>query len=170
MPCFRAVREPLHLAAGRDMGEPDFVGESSDEEVALGGEFGGDAAVSRREAGENQETTFVQRCSPSGREAQFLQTAGGADDDWRLAAQENVQAFFFDGGMEAADDALAGVAPAGALVVGAEDGGSRAARGAEKPCFGQRPAGRDCRRGSVGRARCRPAARASEPDNGHRRR
>ena len=61
-----AVCEALHLAAGGDVGEPDFVGESDDELVAAGGKFGGSAVLCSGETGENQQATVCQRRLPVG--------------------------------------------------------------------------------------------------------
>jgi hypothetical protein len=49
-----------------------------------------------------------------------------------VAAQENAKTLLFDRGMEAADDAVAGVAPLGGLVVGAEDEFAGTTGGAEQ--------------------------------------
>ena len=56
----------------------------------------------------------------------------GADDNGGVAAQEDAEAFLFNGGMEAADDAVTGVAPLGGLVVGAENHAAGASGGAEQ--------------------------------------
>lgn len=43
VPWPRALRQLVHLAARRDVGEPEFIREGDHEFVAANGEFGGDA-------------------------------------------------------------------------------------------------------------------------------
>lgn len=66
------------------------------------------------------------------------QSACGTEDDGLCATQEDAKAFLLHWGMEAADDAASGVAPAGGLVVGGEDNTAGAARGTEQSGLGQR--------------------------------
>ena len=118
------------------MGEPDFIGQGGDEFVASGGKSGGDAVLSGGETGKNQEAVISQWFLPVGWEAHIFKTSRGADDDGLASAQEDAQTFFFHWGMKTADDAATGIAPAGGLVVGAENGISRAAGGAEERGLG----------------------------------
>jgi hypothetical protein len=114
------------------VGEPDFVGESSDEFVAAGGKFGGGALLGSGETGENQKATACQGRFPVGRQTQILQAAGRADDDGLRAAKEDAETLFFHRRMEAADHTPPGVAPMGRLIIGGEDCAARTPGGAEE--------------------------------------
>ena len=135
-PVGQAMGEAFGLAAGGDVGEPDFVGEGGDDLVAAGGEFGGDAGGGLGEAGEDEQASVGQRLPPFGGDASG-QGAGGAEDDGWRAAQQDAQALVLHRRMEAADDAVSGVAPTGGLVVGRQDDMAGAAGGAEEPGLGQ---------------------------------
>lgn len=59
----------FHLATGRDVGEPDLIGEGGDEFVAAGGEFFRGATFLRAETGKNQQPTIGKRLFPIWRDA-----------------------------------------------------------------------------------------------------
>ena len=115
-----------------------------------GGEVGGDAAFGLGEDGEDQQAAVGERLFPIRGNA-FRQAPGGTDDDGWLAAQENAKALLFDRGVEAADDAVAGIAPLGGLVVGAEDEFARTTGGAEQGRRGLRQKVEVTERSQLGR-------------------
>ena len=127
----------MRLAAGRNVREPDFIGERGDEFVPARGQGAGDAMFVSGDAGQDQQPAIGQRFLPVRRETHFFQTAGGTDDDGLVAAQENAETFFFHRRMKTADNAATGIAPAGGLVVGGEDGLAGATGGTKQRSLGQ---------------------------------
>ena len=89
------LRQALHLAAGSNVREPNFIGERSDKFIPPRGKGAGDAILISAETGENKESAIGQIFLPIRCEAHFFQTAGGTDDDGLTAAQENAKALFF---------------------------------------------------------------------------
>src|SRR5208283_3434016 len=67
----------------------------------------------------------------------FQHRTGGTENDRGIAAQEDVQTFFFHWRMKTADDAAPGVTPLGGLVVGGEDDAAGATGGTEQRGFRQ---------------------------------
>jgi len=65
------------------------------------------------------------------------QCARGTNDDRLTATQEDLQALLFDWRMETADDAGAGFAPLGGLIVSGEDDFAWAASGTKQRRLGQ---------------------------------
>jgi hypothetical protein len=109
------------------MGEPVFVTERGGDQVAADGESGGNTAVTGRKTRKDQQPAFVQRSTPLGGHSQFFNATRETYDDRRFSAQQDAEAFLFDGRMKTADDAPAGIAPVRGLIVGAENGIARAA-------------------------------------------
>jgi hypothetical protein len=132
------LRQALHLAAGSNVREPNFIGERGDKFVPARGKGASDAMLVSAETRENQESAIGQRFFPIRCETHFFQTACGANDDGLTAAQENAETFFFHRGMKTADDAATGITPAGGLVVGGEDGLAGTTGGTKKRGFWQR--------------------------------
>ena len=164
-PVGKVVGKAFGLATGSDVGEADFVGEGSDQSVAAGGEFGGDALFGGGETGEEEQASGIEGGLPVGWDA-FGHGSRGAEDDGLPAAQEDAETFLLHGRMEAADDAPAFVAPAcrlGRRPAGwhcRDSGRNRRARSwAERGC-------RDCRGRSPAVGHCGQAAHARAPDNG----
>jgi len=138
IPCSNFVCQTLHLAAGGDVGKPDFIGQRRDELIAAGGEGGGDTTIPCAETGKDQETTVGQWLLPVARKAHCLKTPGGTDNDGLTSTQEDAQAFLLHWRMKTADNAMPFVAPLSGLVVSAQDGIARTAGRAKKPSFRQR--------------------------------
>jgi hypothetical protein len=98
-----------------------FLCESGNEFVAPNGQLDGHAACGGGKLCEEQEAAGGEGGTEFRREAR-RQAAGGAKDDRLATAEEDAQAFLFDRGVKAADDAAAGVAPVRGLVVGGQQG------------------------------------------------
>lgn len=135
-PFSEAVSEAFGLAAGGDVGEPDFVCKGGNKFVATGGEFCGDALFCSCETGKEQQAPAGQRLPPLRRNA-LRQRAGGANDDRLRSAQEDAKTFLLHRRMKTTDDAAACIAQTGGLIVGVEYGLAGTARGAEERGLGQ---------------------------------
>jgi hypothetical protein len=105
-------------------------------EFPCGGEFAGDAALVRRERGEEKQAPPGKGGFPGGWKAHTVDGAGGADDDGLGATEKEVEGFAFHRGVEAADDDAAGVAEGADEVVGLEDEAAGASGGTEEGEFG----------------------------------
>jgi len=137
IPCYNFLYQTLHLAAGRYVGEPDFIGQSRDELIAFGGEGGGDAAFASCEAGKNQETVIGERLLPVWRKAHVLKAAGRTDNDWLASAQKDAETLVFHRRMKTADDTATDIAPTCGFVVSSEDGVAGATGGTKERGFRQ---------------------------------
>jgi hypothetical protein len=127
--------QALHLPAGCNVREPNFICERSDKFIPAGGKGAGDAMLVPAEAGQNQKPAIGQRFLPVSWETHFFQTAGGTYNDGLATTQEDAETFLFHRRMKTADDAATGIAPAGGLVVGGEDGLAGATGGTKKRGF-----------------------------------
>ena len=54
--CSNFMYQTLHLAAGDDVGEPNFIRQRSDKLIAADSEGGRDTVVASAKTGKNQET------------------------------------------------------------------------------------------------------------------
>lgn len=84
------------MTAGGDVGEVMLVGKRGDKAVTLTGEFSGNAPVGIVKARQDEQAPGLQwlfplRLDPLG------QRASGTNNDWRRAAQEDPEKFFFPG-------------------------------------------------------------------------
>ena len=124
--------ELLGFAAGFGVGDEDSGGEGGDEVVAGFGKAGSWLGVLFFKGRKGQDAVFVDAFDPWLFQSVVVDAAGRANDDWLGAAKEEVEAFLFHGGVEAADDGNVGVAEAAGEIVRAKNGVAGALIGAEE--------------------------------------
>ena len=85
------------------------------------GAFAGDVFLLGNKGGKKEQSAIVDQGRPVGGDAHFVNAFCGANDNGLAAAQEDIEAIFFNGGMESADEDHAGIAKVPYEVVGLED-------------------------------------------------
>lgn len=99
---------------------------------ALFGGFFGGAADGGGEGAEDEEFVAIVFLMPVFREGKRIEAPGGADHDGLGAAEEDAEAFFFNGSVKAADHGEIGAAPRLGEIHRFDDSRSGAGGGAEE--------------------------------------
>jgi hypothetical protein len=124
--------EGVEAAVWGGVCDPGVVGECGGEAVAGASEVAGGAADVFGEWGGEGEAAVVKGVAAIGGDAEVFEAACGAEEDGELGAEEDGEDFAFEGGVEAADDLLAGRAEVLSEVESGVEDGSGGAGGGEQ--------------------------------------
>lgn len=114
------------------MRDDDVGGEGGDKLVSLVAVLAGGAVLMGGKGRKEEQSPISDAGFPGGGDPEPDKAAGGADNDWGFAAQEDCQTFFFDRGVKAAHDGPVRVPESRGKIESADDGAAGAFVGTKK--------------------------------------
>jgi hypothetical protein len=120
IPSNDCLTKALGFTSRRGIGHEDVISQGGDKLVSFLRQFRGGVTVLFLKRGDYQQAALVQGQLPLSRETGPY-TPGRADDNRLVPPEQELEAFFFHGGMKAADDRNLGFAQGPGQVIGFQD-------------------------------------------------